>query len=187
MKERCGAKTRKGGNSKRASMSNGRCYRHGGATPSGLASPHFIHRRYSEALPAGLAPRFAASKSDPDLLELRAEIALIDARIEELLARVQTQETVGRWSEAKAVHQRMRVADQARRATDAATALAEPGDIFERGDADFDLWDQIGQLITLRARLVRTESQRMKDLQQMVAVDKVWTLVAAWCNPCVHM
>ena len=179
MKERCSAKTRKGGNCKRFPMSNGRCYRHGGATPSGPASPHFIHGRYSKALPTGLAVRFAASKSAPDLLELRAEIALLDARIEELLGRVQRQDTVGRWSEAKAVHQRMRVADQARHTTDAATALAELGDILERGDEDFELWDQIGQFITLRARLVRTESQRLKDLHQMVPVDQVWTLVSA--------
>ena len=84
-------------------MPNGRCYRHGGATPSGPASPHFIHGRYSAALPAGLAARFAESISDPGLLELNAEIALVGARTEELLGRVQRQDTVGHWSEADSV------------------------------------------------------------------------------------
>ena len=97
---------------------------------------------------------FAVSISDPDLLELRDEIALVDTRIAELLGQLQTQETGARRSEAKAVHQRMR-------------------------DADFDVWDQIEQFITLRARLVQTESRRQKDLQQMIPVDRVWALVAA--------
>ena len=120
------------------------------------------------------------------LLEPRAEIALLDARIAELLGRVQRQDSVGRSSEAKAVHQRMRVADQAGRTMDAPTALAELGDILERGDEVFELWNQIGQCITLRARLVRTESQRLKDLHQMVPVDQVWTLVAVRAFTCTR-
>ena len=85
MKTRCGAKTVAGGTCKRAPMPNGRCYRHGGATPSGPASPHFLHGRYSNVLPARLRERFEVAQQDPDLFNLRAEIGLVDARIEEML------------------------------------------------------------------------------------------------------
>ena len=175
---KCGAKTVAGGRCQRQPMPNGRCYRHGGATPSGPASPHFIHGRYSTALPKGLVERFTASMTDPDLLELRAELSLVDARIEELLGRITAQEADGCWSEAKTVYQRLRVAYEAQKPT-ATTALAELGDILERGDADVERWGQLGQLINLRARVVRVESKRLKDLHQMVTVERVWALVAA--------
>ena len=160
-------------------MPNRRCFRHGGATPSGPASPHFKHGRYSKALPKGLVSRFEASMVDPKLLDLRAELALLDARIEELLGRAQAEETVGRWSEAMLVYQRMRVADANRKRTDAARAFVDLGETLERGGTDGELWAQLGQLINLRALLVRTESKRLKDLHQMVGIEQVWALVAA--------
>ncbi len=54
-------------------MPNAGCYRHGGATPTGPALPQFKHGRYSMALPKGLADRFEASMTDPQLLEQRPE------------------------------------------------------------------------------------------------------------------
>ena len=117
--------------------------------------------------------------TDPALLDLRADLALLDARSEELLGRAREQEAVGRWSEAKKAYQRLRVAHTNRKKADVAAALAELGETFERGDADGELWGQLGQLIKLRVLLVRTESKRLKDLHQMVAVEQVWALVAA--------
>ena len=160
-------------------MPNGRCYMHGGATPTGPALPQFKHGRYSKALPKGLAERFEASMADPQLLELRSELSLVDARIEELLGRVQAEETIGRWSDATTVYQRMRVAYQSRRPTDAATALAELGDILERGFTDVELWKQLGESLDRRARFVVAESHRMEKLHQMISVERVWALILA--------
>jgi hypothetical protein len=44
----CGAKTRQGGRCRNRPMINRqRCRMHGGASPRGLASPHFKHGRYT--------------------------------------------------------------------------------------------------------------------------------------------
>ena len=59
-------------------MPNGRCRLHGGKSPAGLASPHYKDGRYSKALPARLAARYATAEADPRLLELRDEVALTD-------------------------------------------------------------------------------------------------------------
>ena len=61
------------------------CTVHGGLTPSGHASPHFKSGRYSRYLPARLTERYREAQADQRLLELREEIALIDARLCELL------------------------------------------------------------------------------------------------------
>lgn len=87
----CGAKTRRGGKCHVTALyPNGRCRVHGGATPSGPASPHFKTGRYSRIglLPANLASHYARTSAqlDQELLALVDEIALIDARIGEMLA-----------------------------------------------------------------------------------------------------
>ena len=58
---------------------------HGGKTPVGPASPNWIDGRYSRVLPLGLVEAYRRSQDDPARLELGAEIALVDARIGELL------------------------------------------------------------------------------------------------------
>lgn len=66
-------------------MENGRCRIHGGATPSGIALPQFRTGRYSKALPGGLRERYEQALGDEELLSLRDEVALLDARIAETL------------------------------------------------------------------------------------------------------
>jgi hypothetical protein len=62
-----------------------KCRFHGGASLIGVASPTFKHGRYSKHLPTRLAARYAEALSDPQLLELRDEIALVGTRQTELL------------------------------------------------------------------------------------------------------
>ena len=81
----CGAKTRAGHPCRQRPMRNGRCRMHGGATPRGMASPHFKHGRYSKDLPVRLAAVYEQVRGDDDLLAVRDEAALLQARIGELL------------------------------------------------------------------------------------------------------
>lgn len=82
----CGAKTRSGSPCKsHAVLGRTRCRMHGGAVPRGAALPQTIHGRYSKSLPTRLRERFDASERDPELLNLRQEIALIDSRTGQLL------------------------------------------------------------------------------------------------------
>lgn len=59
---------------------------HGGGQKRGIAHHSTTTGRYSSDLPTHLASRFHTSQSDPDLLNLRTDIALIDARLGELVA-----------------------------------------------------------------------------------------------------
>jgi hypothetical protein len=87
----CGAKTRSGGRCKTAGMENGRCRMHGGPTPSGPAHHAFKHGRHSKLLHGikGLGEHYERALADPDLLRLDGEIALVDARLAQLLEKVQ--------------------------------------------------------------------------------------------------
>lgn len=82
----CGAKTRSGGTCKRAPMTNGRCNLHGGKTPNGIALPQTKTGRYSKYLPTELLDNYQAALADSELLSVRDEIALVDAKIGQILA-----------------------------------------------------------------------------------------------------
>lgn len=84
----CTARSKRTGARCRKHAAPGRdvCSMHGGKTPRGIHSPHWRGRGYSKDLPTRLADRFRLALQDPQLLELSSEIALLDARVGELLA-----------------------------------------------------------------------------------------------------
>jgi hypothetical protein len=83
----CQAKAKSTGDQCRRHAVTGRrvCRVHGGARSRGVASPHFKTGRYSCDLPAQLSERYRETLADTELLSLRDDIALVDARVTELL------------------------------------------------------------------------------------------------------
>lgn len=78
----CGAKTRSGKPCQKSPMEGrNRCRLHGGATPRGAFSPHFKHGKYSRYLPHDVRQMYQRALSDPDMISVRDEIALIRAMI----------------------------------------------------------------------------------------------------------
>jgi hypothetical protein len=92
-KRQCGAKTRNGPPCRRPPLAGRtRCRLHGGASLAGIASPHFKHgrrSRYLRELPGVLKTGYKAALNDPDLLSLKEEVALLTARMIQLLGRLE--------------------------------------------------------------------------------------------------
>ncbi len=85
----CGAKTRKGLSCQNSPvLGRNRCRMHGGASLRGSNHPNFKHGRRSKALPRHLLRIYEEACSDANLLDLRSEIALGDARVIDLLERL---------------------------------------------------------------------------------------------------
>lgn len=168
-KERCRA----------PAMANGKCYHHGGSSKSGTALPQTTHGRYSKDLPTRLGERFLASRSDPDLLNLNAEIALIDARLGDLLRRVDSGESGELWKALKGTFKEL---EQAKRnGDDLAEALAfdELGQLVSRASADYEAWIDVRLLVEQRRKLVDSEGRRRKDMQDMITSEKAMLLVTS--------
>lgn len=179
MKTTCEAKTRAGTPCKRAPMANGRCSLHGGKTPGGIASPQFKTGKYSKYLPSRLLERYQVAAKDSDLLALREDIALIDARISDLLSRVDTGESGALWSEARKAFEDFRVANATKNADKMRTALMDLDSALERGITDYRAWNEVGQAIEQRRKLVESERKRLVEMQQMITSEQAMSLVAA--------
>jgi hypothetical protein len=176
----CGAKTRAGGTCKQAAMPNGRCYFHGGKSLAGIASPRLSDGTYSKyVLPPRLRKRYDAALNDPALLEQRREIALIDARLGDLLARVDTGESGALWS---ALMERREELIDAKRGGDTikqVLALNAILDLISQGHADYRAWRELGAALDQRRKLVESERKRLVEMQQVMTSEQAMLLMDA--------
>jgi hypothetical protein len=160
-------------------MQNGRCRMHGGKHPKGIASPHYKDGRHSKYMPGRLLTDYHAAIADPRLLELRDDISLVDARLGDLLRRVDSGESGAIWQALMAARVDLMAARRAGDAEKQAEALNAIMDLISRGHADYRAWGEVSATLEQRRRLVESERKRMVEAQQTLTVEKAMLLIGA--------
>jgi hypothetical protein len=174
---KCGAKNRQGEPCQRWPLAGrNRCGLHGGKTPAGPACANYRTGRYSAYVPERLRERYEAAEHDAELLSLRGEIALTDARLIDLLARVNTGESGQLWAQLKKAHEAFKVYRLARDVPKMNVALAKVEAVIEGAMQDHAAWAEIGDLIEQRRRLTESESKRLVTLEQTLTAEQAMTL-----------
>ncbi len=188
----CGATTRKGGKCQQPQMANGRCRLHGGKALSGVASPTFKTGRYSKYLPAHLLSDFESAKRDPELVECRHELALVDARFGQLSQRLQSKKDADLWAllsstfstlatSFDSLSSSVEIEDEEgeRHLSETTRALESCRSLIKEVRESESTWREIYGLLEQRRKLVETESKRLKDMQQMITAEQAGVLIAA--------
>lgn len=155
------------------------CQVHGGATPRGIASPHYKDGRYSKYLPARLAARYQEARTDGELLALREDIALTDARLGDLLARVDTGESGALWRQLMAAREELLVRRKASDTLGQMAALNLIMELIAQGHADYRAWGEVAVVLDQRRRLVESERKRLVEMQQMISSERMMVLLGA--------
>jgi hypothetical protein len=155
------------------------CYHHGGMIPRGIALPQTTHGRYSKHLPTRLLSTYEAAKIDPELLALRDEVALIDARLMDLIKRVETGESGALWRGVKESFAALKTAMAKKDTGEVSIALSGLEQLISRGTADEMAWIDIRVTLEQRRRLVESERKRLVEMQQMVSADQAVLMVRA--------
>lgn len=177
---RCGALTRDGDECSNPPMvDRTRCRMHGGATPRGMASPHYRHGRRARVLPARLQERYEAAAADQDLLSIRQDVALLSALIDDKLEAWAESSQGPDWQQVfnqiDLIVSSFRVWDWTRSEAEL-RALAES--VSERR-AESQVVEEVRSLIDQRARLAAQEHRRLVDLHQVLTVEQVVTFASA--------
>jgi hypothetical protein len=177
----CDAMSKRSGKLCRRPASRGstKCHIHGGKSLKGLASPTLRHGRYSRSLPTRLAARYEQAANDPDLLNMSEDIALLDTRLSERLARLDSGESGVLWKKAQTAYYTMRQAMRAGDTPAAGVAMDELGGLITRGHTDHLAWGEIQDLLDQRRRLVDSERKRRVEAEQNITVEKALLLVGA--------
>ena len=153
------------------------CRMHGGKTPVGPAHGAYKMGKYSKALPPRLLATFAESLNDPELLSLRREISLVDARLTDLLSRVDTGEAGRLWREARDAMKQFRLARAAGDTVNMNRYLGEIEQILGRGVSDYSAWDEVMKAMAERRRLGEAENKRLVQAGQMLTLAQVLVLI----------
>lgn len=158
-------------------MANGRCVKHGGATPKGTASPHYRHGRYSKSLPSQLANRYQDALNDPEFLNLRAEIALVESLIDETLANLDAGGAFTVFKELRSSWSQLLRLQAAGRTAEADVVLAEVGQLIDAGSASGGAMHDLVTLIDQRRKLAESQQKRLVAMQQLLTVEQAMTFV----------
>jgi hypothetical protein len=171
---KCGALTRRGTPCQGPAMANGRCRMHGGASPRGIEHPSFVSGRYSKSAPDRLVGRYAEALADPERHDLRDEIALAEAKIDDLLQGMAYGESDRLWIELLTLERKSRVAPP-----DKAAAYREEILRLIRDGGDESLaWRDVGDWMRAKQRAVEADVRVAQVKQHMMSAEEVMALVA---------
>ena len=123
--------------------------------------------------------RYQESLHDPELLNLRDDIALLDARIAELLLRVDQGESGAAWKRLTTTWRDLESAHTKHDTSGTAGALTTLGAIIRGGSSDTDAWAEVVTLVEQRRRLVEAEAKRLQAMQQMISIQDAMVFVTA--------
>lgn len=170
---------------------NGRCRFHGGLTPTGIARPNHNPRTYRGAdLPEKLAARFMAGIDDPELLSLRNEMALVDARTVQLVEKLPTEESAAAWAaiasaiiDGTTALERLTTTndddDRAREAAMIRSAFDRLARAQTLAASERSIWGEIVAHIEVRRRLADTDRRREEALGVTLTLRQGMTLIGA--------
>jgi hypothetical protein len=106
------------------------------------------------------------------------DIALTDARIIDLLQRVDTGEAGSIWRAAQAAMAQFRRAQTQGDVEAMQRALGQVDRLLTQGDADYAAWDEVLALIEQRRKLVESEQKRVTMATEVLTVERAMTMLA---------
>lgn len=175
----CGAKRRNGQPCKKPGMANGRCATHGGKVARGTAHYNYKDGRWSSYAPTGLATKFEESMNDDRLMEIRKDVALVDARIKELLENLTSGESGTVWKRLQDAAKMVQAAVKAGDNATLQTMLPALLKTISQGSKDFHVWRDLSDQIDRRARLVSMEYARLVKMEQVITTERAMSIMTA--------
>jgi hypothetical protein len=170
----CGAKNRKGEPCKNSPIrGRNRCKFHGGSSPRGLAHPRTKHMKYSrDIVSRELAERYEQASNDESLLELRDEIALIQARIADMLKNVESGDTQKSWVELQKAYDDFAQANRSNNPELAAKSINKIGRIITKGVSQHQSWRELMSTMNVEKKLIESERKRLQEMKQMMTAEQ---------------
>lgn len=158
------------------------CRYHQGTVPKGFLSPSYKHGRYSKYLPSGLQAIFEEGGRDPELLSLEEDIRLMEARVLELLERVQSKTPSSQnWEKAQEIVGALKTLLQGIPGVpaEAHDLLRQLTQTLRSPSSDRDAWREIQGAVEQKRKLVEQETRRLMALKQYIPLEDVYRMVAA--------
>lgn len=158
---------------------NGRCNSHGGKMPRG--KKHYNYKDGTKSkyeLPLRLRGTYENALTDKNLLGLRNDIAMIHARVQELLTLIDQEDVAQIWKDLSREFALFEVA--MREGADGAIAkrLSNVRILIQRGVKDGSLWQEIRETVEGKRKLIESERKYLIESKHMMTAERVLSLLA---------
>jgi hypothetical protein len=170
----CGATKKRGGGrcQTRQVLSNGRCRMHGGNQKRGLASPNLKTGRYSQDLPTRVLARYEAALSDPSLLSLKDDIALVQAAIAQTLDEIKDAELRPDLDAILGTVEKISTEWQTWEWTKMQGEMEKLKELIVGRVSERQAMREVRELVREKARLIEQENRLLLDKEQMVSIEQ---------------
>lgn len=155
------------------------CYHHGGKSKVGFALPQTKTGMYSKHLPTRLAATYAETISDKNLWELTEKAGLVNARIVELISKLDTGETGATWKKLKSVWVDLQTAMRQQDSATTILLIHEMTRLIDAGNKDYLAWAEITEQIETYRKLSESERKHQEAESRMVTAEQVMLMIAA--------
>lgn len=135
----------------------------------------YLGRR--ESLPQRMLESYDMALTDRELLILRRDLALVEARLVDLLDRADTGESGRIWKDLKTIWDSFMQATRSGEEQTAQAHLMRVHDLIVEGNQDYDTWNEISALVEQRKRLAESERKRLLEMHQMISTERVMALM----------
>jgi hypothetical protein len=159
-----------------------RCMKHGGKSLKGIASPRWKNGLRSKYMPKALGARFNAAMADPELLKLEKDVGLVEARLLELIHRVEEAGAAQLWRNVQAAFSEFQDALRGGDKAVVAVALNDLGDRINRGAADWQTWGEIMQVIEQRRKLIDSIHKHEVQSAEIVTLTEAQVLFSGMAH-----
>lgn len=155
------------------------CVMHGSKSLMGPANGNYRNGRYSKSLPLHLATRYEEARANPRLLSLMDDMALLEARLTELLAALDAGETGPGWQALEGALTAFRSAMGRRDGVGMDAALTTMEQLVAQGRGVERIWEGILGVLAERRHVAATEMKTLQGLQQMITVQQHMLMIGA--------
>jgi len=155
------------------------CTVHGGLTPGGLASPNLKTGRYSKYIPANLTDRYEEAVSDPDILSLNEDVALLRSLVFKHLESMAAGDTHPSWKPAYAGLQKVKKAIATGKEDLLLEGISELETVIMPNYRAAMAEDKVTGYIDQLGRIADKERRLLIDRQQVITVERMMLMITA--------
>ena len=159
------------------------CHYHGGKSLEGAANPNFKNGRYDRFLQSGkFGERARRFLNDPDVLSLLPNLAIVDARISEILESLTAPRAIAAWDE---IGETVQALERGRARGDKEVQAAALARLIQIGKFGRTLSANMRELIhqqEQRRKLVETEARRQASEEATITYERAASLFHYWLD-----
>ncbi len=153
------------------------CRFHGGSTLVGIAHPLYEGKGLSRNLPTRMMEWYQASLDNPDILRSDHNIATVEARISELISRLEEFPSSEVWFDLVKTFKEYKKYRELANPKKMSEKLFELEALIARGYSDSQSWQEITHLMEVQRKLQQTEMQRRKLAEMTITPQQFQTFL----------